>query len=517
MTAAPSPALMKAAASSLVAGTTPPVVPASSSSIPASLDADGDALMLATDVTRLVAGMRQQDLPTQMQNLSALSQLEGAATTSAAVAASAAVLKAAAEKASLMAPSQTASSLSPKLDNSTSPPTSGSGGSRGASNNNTAPHGRHRGAPPSSSNHGVHAAGGSLPPAPIPHTGSLSLPASQVHLHGVTSASKDIFGSPPPLEAAPLIDIYSPRLRAHLLGADLSPSQSQAPSAAAPNGQVADAADAGNDAQPMQIDPPPARVSLAQEVAALNRRAEAPSSPAVAAGLLPIPVVSSASPSAPSSSPPSQTAPSQCDAASAYVSLMTQGSVAAPAPALPVAMPSMTGVIAVAANPHPAVLVTPAAVAAAEPQSPSQRTAAVVSAPVTPAATPTGLRAPTTPAASQQTAVTDAIFSPVRALSSASGVSTSAVTAVVAPAAAAAAVSSQPTATSSVAPAGPNAEPPLQQPALPAAPAAATVDPMNVVTQPNANGDSPLISVQPELPVRSTCARCSFSPLFHFA
>jgi hypothetical protein len=483
--------------------------------MPASLDADGDALMLAADVTRLVAGMRQQDLPTQMQNLSALSQLDGAAT-SAAVVASAAALKAVAEKSSLIPPSQTASSLSPKLDNSTSPPTSGSGGSRGASNSNTASHGRHRGVPPSSSNHGVHAAGGSLPPAPIPHTGSLSLPASQVHLHGVTSASKDIFGSPPPLEAAPLIDIYSPRLRAHLLGADLSPSQSQAHSAAAPHGEVADAADTGNDAQPMQIDPPPARVSLAQEVAALNRRAEVPPPPNAAAELLPVPSVPSASPSAPSSSPPSQAAPSQCDAASAYVSLLTQGSVAAPAPALPVAMPSMTGVIAVAANPNPAILVTPATAVAMEPQSPSQRTAAVVSAPVTPAATPTGLRAPTTPAASQQTAVTDAIFSPVRALSSASGVSTSAVTAVIVSAVAAAAVASQPVATSPVAQAGPHAEQPLQQPAIPAAPATATVDPLNVATQPNANGDSPLISVQPELPVRSKARACSFLHLVSF-
>jgi len=460
----------------------------------ASMDADGDALMLAADVTRLVAGMRQQDLPTQMQNLSALSQLEAAAAAVVPPVNGAAVPSppmqssrsstnvggGQSDKSPFIPPSLAASTStpsSPKMDHSPPLPASASASGSGSGSGSGGAHGLVQ--PHSGRQRSIPLGGGSLPPAPMPHTGSLSLPASQVPVASLTSASKDLFGSPPPLEHAPLIDIYSPPRPAAREEEEVSqsPAQSQAPPQPAPT-----------------IDPPPARVSLAKEVAALNRMADgtAAAPAAAAAALEPPPAVASPAPSAPSSQAAipaaSEAAPSQGDAASAYVSLLTQGSLA-PA-GLPVAMPSMAGLMVAAANPP--------APGPVEPQSPSQRTAAVVSAPVTPlpaAAALAGGAAAATPRSSQQTAVTDAVFSPVRALSSATAVSTSAATAVLAPAAA---MQSPPP--SSTAPAGEataHAAQPVESPLRSTPVQAAPADPMLLPTQPVANGDSPLIGIPP--------------------
>ena len=365
-----------AASSSSTGATSPAAIPAPAQAI----DVDGDAMMLAADVTRLVQGLRPQDLPTQFQNLSALSSQSGSDTAMAGANAGAAAPTANSPLQPISTPKVTsaATPAAPAIPATSSSHSNGSGGSHGQKSphippstvSSLSPKIDHS-PPPALAGAAAPAPGEaitaapaesftrdrslplSVPPQPAP-SGSLSLAASEPsQLNG----PRDLFLSLPPLEHAPLINIYS-QLPVRNDAAAVVDSESQDM----------------DDVDPVPQLPP--RKSLATEVAALNAAAAvAPMAAAVA------PVAVSAAEVAPVAVPPTP-------AHSVVSEGGGLGSVASPATMTEsstgvVQMPSMVG----AHSPMRTATAAAATVAPPSPVSPTQRTA-VISAPPTPVAPP---------------------------------------------------------------------------------------------------------------------------------
>lgn len=128
----------------------------------------------------------------------------------------------------------------------------------------------------------------SQPPATI--EGSLSLPRY------ASASPKDLFGSPPPLELAPPINLYSPAPAIWKLGASESLSEEQSQQPQQPQSQQPEP-----EVQPMEIEtenepvPPPQRRSLAKDMATLQEAHAGANVSAVAAAVAaPVPTVESA-------------------------------------------------------------------------------------------------------------------------------------------------------------------------------------------------------------------------------